>query len=46
MDSVDLLTPFQMFVGLSPDKRRLVAGTEQEAELKSTVVSPTSIEGS
>ena len=32
MDSFDLLTPFQMFAGLSPDELQLVAGTAQEAE--------------
>ena len=40
MDSVDLLTPFQMFAGLSPDELRLVAGTAQEVELMSTFVTP------
>ena len=46
MDSVNLLTPFQMFAGLSPDELRLVAWTAQEVELMSTFVCPTSIEGS
>jgi hypothetical protein len=40
MDSVELLTPFQMFAGLSPHELGRVAGTAQEVELMSSSVTP------
>jgi hypothetical protein len=42
MDSVDLLSPFQMFAGLSPDELRPVAGTAGEVEIAADAAVTTS----
>jgi hypothetical protein len=42
MDSVHVLTPFQMFAGLSPDELGPVAGTAEEVELAADAAVTTS----